>query len=211
MNCKTDVKAKNIGQTCMAALKMSVGTALTAAAFGLFIIPQNFASAGVTGLASVVFGYTALSLSQMVLAINSLFLALGFVCVGKGFAAKTVASSLLFPLMLQGFSHWEVGAAVSPAVCVLLAGTLLGVGTGLLLNSGASSGGFAILGVLLQNKWRIPVAATLHVTDAAIILMNGFRQPIRQTVCGILVITLSAVLVGGISRQRQSFRHRAAE
>lgn len=189
---------KNILKACASPLEMILGTALTSMAFGLFILPQNFAAAGVTGFASILSDYLPISLSQTVLAINMLFLVLGLVFVGKAFTVKTVASSVLFPLFLQVFSGSEVPLPQNPLVSVLIAGTLLGAGTGLILRSGASSGGFSILGVILQNRWNVPIAVTLNIVDAAIILMQVFRQSLLQTVYGILVITFSAFLVGQI-------------
>ena len=189
---------KSITRVCASPLEMILGTALTAMAFGLFILPQNFAAAGVTGFASILSDYLPISLSQTVLAINLLFLVLGLVFVGKAFTAKTVASSLLFPLFLQVFSGSQVPLPQNPLLCVLIAGTLLGAGTGLILRSGASSGGFSVLGVILQNRWNCPIAVTLNIVDAAVILMQFFRQSLLQTVYGILVITFSAFLVGQI-------------
>lgn len=184
-----------VSQAVMSSVEMLVGTVLTAAAFGLFIIPQGFASAGVTGLASVVSSYLPLPLAVMVFAVNMLFLVLGFLYVGKAFAVKTIASSVLFPVFLQAFSFSDTAFPGSPMLSVLIAGTLMGVGTGLLLHSGASSGGFAVLGVLFKNKWNVPVALTLNITDAAIILIQMFRQTLSQTVYGILTISLSAFFV----------------
>lgn len=195
---------KSIRKACASPLEMLLGTALTAVAFGLFILPQNFAAAGVTGLAALLSDFLPISLSQTVLAINLLFLVLGLVFVGKAFTAKTVASSLLFPMFLQAFSGSEVPLPQNPLLCVLIAGTLLGAGTGLILRSGASSGGFSILGVILQNRWNCPIAVTLNVVDAAIILTQVFRQSLTQTVYGILVITLSAFLVGQIVSAEKS-------
>lgn len=195
---------RSVLRACASPLEMILGTALTAMAFGLFILPQNFAAAGVTGFASILSDYLPISLSQTVLAINLLFLVLGLVFVGKAFTVKTVASSVLFPLFLQAFSGSEVQLPQNPLVSVLIAGTLLGVGTGLILRSGASSGGFSVLGVILQNRWNCPIAVTLNVVDAAIILMQFFRQSLLQTVYGILVITFSAFLVGQIVSAEKS-------
>lgn len=188
----------SIWKACASPLEMILGTALTAMAFGLFILPQNFAAAGVTGVASLLSACLPVSLSQLVLAVNLVFLLLGLVFVGKAFTVKTVASSLLFPLFLQAFSAAAVPLPRNPMISVLIAGTLLGAGTGLILRSGASSGGFSILAAILQKRWNIPVAVTLNVVDAAVILMQAFRQPLSRTGYGILVITLSAFLVGQI-------------
>lgn len=204
MNYSNDIFVKSILKTCVSHLEMIMGTALTAMAFGLFILPQNFAAAGVTGFASIISGYLPISLSQMVFAINMLFLVLGFVFVGKAFTVKTVASSILFPLFLQAFSKNGVPSVQSPIASVLIAGTLLGAGTGLILRSGASAGGFSVLGVILQNKLNCPIAVTLNVVDSVIILMQISRQSFQQTVYGILVITFSAFLVGQIVSAEKS-------
>lgn len=195
---------KNTMEAAIVVGQMTLGTALTALAFGLFIIPPGFSAAGVTGLASVVFGLTPFSLTQVVFAVNMLFLVLGFLFVGRDFTVKTIASSVLFPLFLQVVSRYDLPLSQSPLICVALAGILLGTGTGLLLRSGASSGGFAILGVLLERKWHIPVAVTLNLVDASVILVQSLRQTPAQTVYGILVITLSAFLVGRITSTQKA-------
>lgn len=185
--------------TGIATLELTVGTALTAMAFGMFIIPQHFASAGVTGLSTLLCEYTPLSLPQTVFAINLAFLALAFLFVGREFAAKTIISSIMFPLMLDVFSLSSTCPIHSPVFSVVISGILLGTGTGLVLQSGASSGGFAILGVILQNKCGIPIAITMNITDAALILICIFKQSLFLTICGILVITISAMMVGIIT------------
>jgi len=210
MNTRYSVSG-TVLHAAVSAGEMLLGTALTAAAFGLVVLPMGFASAGVTGLASVTAGYTPFTITQLVYAVNMLFLGVGFFCVGKAFAVRTVASSLLFPVFLQMFSGSSIRFSGPPLTGILFAGVLLGAGTGLLLHSGASSGGFAILGVLLEKKHRIPVAVTLNITDAAIILLQAFRQPLAQTVCGILTVTLSAMLVGVMTTVRtdpQKLLHR---
>ena len=188
----------NILPLGIAAFEMILGNALTAAAFGMFIIPHHFASAGVTGVASVLSGHMPLSLSQMVFVINMLFLLLGLIYIGKRFTVKTILSSVLFPVMLQGFSCQGTCPVDSPMLSILIAGILLGTGSGLLIHSGGSSGGFSILSMLLQKKWGIPVAVTLNITDAVIIMVQASRQPVIGTLCGIAVITLSAFVVGQI-------------
>ncbi|MDO4467761.1 MAG: YitT family protein [Bacillota bacterium] len=181
---------------CISFLEMVFGTFLTSLAFGLCIIPQNFAAAGVTGIASIISQYTGYTLSQIVFTVNALFLIVGFCFIGKNFTIKTISSSLLFPIFLEIIIRWNITISLSSVGFVLLAGILLGSGTGLLFLSGASSGGFSILGVLLHNRFSIPVALTINLVDASVILIQVFQQTIIQTICGILVITISSYLVG---------------
>lgn len=84
-------------------LQLIAGTALTAIAMGMIILPMNFSAAGVTGFAIVLNSLLSISISHLVLIINVFFLLLGFVCIGRGFLIKTVIYSILFPIMLDFF------------------------------------------------------------------------------------------------------------
>lgn len=177
-------------------IQLLVGTALTAAAFGMIIIPQGFAAGGVTGLARILSGVIPVPLSAVVFALNMILLGLGLVFVGKTFVAKTVAVSVIFPAMLEVFSRFPLESLTAdPLVSTVIAGAMLGTGTGMVLRSGASCGGFDILGVVLNRKLKIPVGTVMNVCDTTIIVLQALGQPLLQTVYGILVISISAMLV----------------
>lgn len=178
-------------------MQMLLGTALTAAAFGLIIIPQGFAAGGATGFSRLIAERFSISLSAVVFAVNMGLLLLGLVFVGRRFVAKTVVVSLLFPVLLEVFSGHSLPSVGQNAVpCAVVSGVMLGIGTGLVLRSGASSGGFDILALILNKKCNAPVAAVMNVCDAAVILTQSLKQPLEQTVYGILVITICAAVVG---------------
>lgn len=179
--------------------EMLLGTALTAASFALIIIPREFAAGGVTGFSRILVGFVPLPLSVAVLVVNMALLLLGLAFVGSAFVVKTVSVSLLFPALLEVFSHLvPVSTAEAPLLCAAAAGVMLGVGAGLILRSGASSGGFDVLAVVLNRRFNLPVAIVMNLCDAAVILMQSIGQPLPQTLCGILVITISAAIVGRI-------------
>lgn len=183
----------------LAVMEMLIGTALTAAAFGLIIVPQRFAAGGVTGFSKVIVRLIPIPLSVMVFMMNMVLLFLGLVFIGRKFAAKTVSISILFPAMLEVFSRHSLDSiAQDPMLSAIVAGVMLGVGSGLILRSGASSGGFDILAVILNKKFKMPVGTVINICDAAVILMQSLRQPLIQTIYGVIVITISAAIVGRI-------------
>ena len=83
-------------------------------------------------------------------------------------------------------------------LCSVAAGALLGVGAGLILRSGASSGGFDVFAVILNKKFDVPVATVLNLCDAAVIVMQALGQPLVQTLYGLLVIFISAAIVNRV-------------
>ena len=186
-------------QPLISAIEMLVGAALTAAAFGFIIVPQGFAAGGVTGLSRIIIRIIPVPLSVVVFIINMGLLILGLVFVGKEFVAKTAAISVLFPALLEVFSRYSLRSIEQdPMLCTIVAGVMLGAGVGLILRSGASSGGFDILAVILNRKFKVSVAAVLNICDASVIIMQSLRQPLNQAVYGIMVITISAAIVSRI-------------
>ena len=153
--------------------------------------------AGVTGFSKVLTDVIPISLSLMVLIVNFILCAFGIFCVGKEFAAKTLAVSIIFPVMLEFFIQFPVNCNEWNAIaCIITGGIMLGSGAGLILRSGASCEGFDIFAVILNKKFRFSIATVLNICDAIVILIQAFGNTPIQTLCGILVITISARVAG---------------
>ena len=181
------------------AMETLIGTALNAAAFGMIILPQEYSAGGVTGFSKVLVNIIPVPLSAMVFAVNMSLLAIALIFVGKKFAAKTVAVSFLFPLLLEVFSRYPLHSIrQDQMLCTIAAGVILGVGSGIVLRSGASSGGFDVIGVILNKKFKIPMNAVINICNASVIIMQSIGQPLDQTLYGIFVITICAAIVGRV-------------
>lgn len=194
------ISSHRIALPCLQTL---AGAALSAAAFGWFLLPRGFAAGGVTGLARLLGNVLPMALPALVLALNLALLALGRLCVGRAFAAKTVAVSVLFPLLLGLFARLPFPLALhSLAFDTLAGGMLLGAGAGLVLRSGASSGGFDVVGVALHRRLGVPVALVMNLCDGIVILLQAAGQPPLPTLCGLAAITISALLVQWVAAAR---------
>ena len=79
---------------------------LTVMAVGtyFFKFTNNFTFGGITGLAVLVADKTSISASDFSFIVNMLLLILGFIVLGKKFAAKTAYCSILCQLF---FLHWN--------------------------------------------------------------------------------------------------------
>lgn len=187
---------RDLSEKIYAYMEMIVGTGLTAAAFVFFVIPMNFACAGVTGFAEVMTRVIPIALSWMVLLINGLFLLLGLIFIGREFTAKTLVVSILFPFFLDLFSRIPVSGSMGPIPGAVAAGMILGLGSGMTVRSGASTGGFGTLAVIMNRKLAISIALAMNVCDAVVILISG--QSIVGTIYGVMVITVAAAVAGQV-------------
>lgn len=186
-------------------LLIVLGSTLTNAAFGLIILPQSFAAGGVTGLSAWLCKGVNLPLTTVYFLLSVALFILGLVFMGLDFSLKTFLTSLMSVALLELFSRISLPELASdPLLSSLLAGGLLGAGSGLILLGNGSGGGFDILGVILARKLHIPVALTMYLCDFFIILAHAFSASLLRTLYGILVILISNLMVNQVLTHGQA-------
>lgn len=181
-------------------LLIIIGGIMTAAAFGLFVLPQNFVAGGVTGLSVILQKIIPLPLSWIILLINILLFIVGWIFAGKEFVFKTLIMTFLFPILLDLFEKIDLflPMAEDPFLSSLIAGCLLGIGSGIILRANGSSGGFDILGVVLNKKFRISVSVVMYICDCTVILLQAVSKPLLHTAYGIVVILITSFMVNKV-------------
>ena len=178
-------------------LLVITGSCLTASAFGLIVLPNQFAAGGVTGFSVLLQNIIPLPVSVLVLAVNlSLFL-LGWIFVGKDFVFKTLLTSIIFPFVLEITQQFDIfhELAADSLVSCILAGAILGLGCGFILLGNGSGGGFDILGVILNKKFGISVSIVMYICDFIIILTQTVANGMLKTVYGVIVILVSTMII----------------
>lgn len=195
---------KNLREKFRSYLLIALGTALTAGAFGLIVLPQRMAAGGITGLSVLLSRVLPLPVAAIVFVLNAGLFLLGWACAGREFAFRTLLVSLLFPVLLELFQRMDILAALctDPLLSSLLAGGMLGFGTGLVLLGNGSCGGFDILGVVLNKKLGLPVSLVMFLCDSTVLVSQALTVGVLNTVYGVLVIlvcsfTLNRVLTNG--------------
>ena len=152
-------------------LLMTLGTALVSVGVYFFKFPNHFSMGGVSGL-SVLLGEVVripwLSPSTFNTIINTLFLVLGFIFLNKGFGFKTVYCSLLYAGLIQVFE------VLIPLARPLTSNKMLeaffaiilpALGSGILFNINASTGGTDIAAMILQKFSGLDVGRALLISD----------------------------------------------
>ena len=136
-----------------------------------FKYPRNYAIGGVTGMAMVVSGLTGGLISQgnFVLIMNVALLIIGFIFLGKGTGIKTVYCSLLMSFslkILEVIVPMEGPLTNQPLLELTYAVALPAIGSALLFNHNASSGGTDIIAMLLRKYTSIHIGRALFIVDS---------------------------------------------
>ena len=155
---------------------MTLGTLVFVMAWTSFLQPNNLASGGLTGLATILDyatqGKIPMDITYALL--NVLLLVAGFLFLGKTFGFKTIyviaLSSFLFWLLPTYFPNLEVvDPELDKIMIVLIGGAMESVGIGLILLRGGSTGGTDIVAMILNKYWPISPGKVYLYSDVFII------------------------------------------
>ncbi len=188
-------------------LMVILGNMLYTLTVKLFLLPANLISCGTTGLALVVNHFTHIPVTGFILVFNMVMLAVGWMILGRKFAMTTVLSSVLYPVFLEVLNRvlGDVSITDNIMLNVLFAGIGLGASLGIVIRSGASTGGMDIPPLVLKKFFHIPVSASLWVFDFCIMLCQAAFHPLEDLLYGVLLlivisIALNKVMLLGTSR-----------
>lgn len=173
------------------------GNALYSLAVALFLEPAGLITGGATGIALAIGRLTGLSVSGLLLFINLAMLVWGWVVLGRAFALNTLASSVLSPAFLALFEGMANGRVLTEDIflCTVFAGLGIGVSLGIVIRSGASTGGLDIPPLVLNKWFKLPVSATMLVFDIMVLLMQAVFSPMPQVLYGIVMVLIHTVVM----------------
>ena len=173
------------------------GNALYSLAVALFLEPAGLITGGATGIALAIGRLTGLSVSGLLFFINLAMLVWGWIVLGRAFALNTLASSVLSPAFLALFEGMANGRVLTEDIflCTVFAGLGIGVSLGIVIRSGASTGGLDIPPLVLNKWFKLPVSATMLAFDIMVLLMQAVFSPMPQVLYGIVMVLIHTVVM----------------
>lgn len=174
-----------------------LGNALYSLAVALFLEPSGLITGGATGIALAIGRLTGLPVSGLLLFINLAMLVWGWAVLGRAFALNTLASSVLSPAFLGLFEGLLAGRVLTEDIflCTVFAGLGIGVALGLVIRSGASTGGLDIPPLVLNKWFKLPVSATMLTFDIAVLLMQAVFSPVQQVLYGVVMVLIHTIVM----------------
>lgn len=182
-------------------LFMTLGITLVSVGVYFFKFPNHFSIGGVSGLAIVLAELIPvpwLTASVYNGVINILFLLLGFLLLDKGFGFRTVYCSILYSLEVQVFEWiFPMSAPLTDQLILELffAVLLPALGSGILFNLDASSGGTDIAAMILKKYTGLDVGRALLCSDVLIAASALLVFDVTAGLCSLLGLVLKSVLV----------------
>ncbi|MDO4501173.1 MAG: YitT family protein [Erysipelotrichaceae bacterium] len=165
-----------------------VGTVILALAVSMFIIPYNILTGGVAGVAIILHPLIPEVPKDVIASsVSIVMFVVGTICLGKEFSFKTALSAIIYSPLLIIFSRHLPTVEVEPLIACIYGGLLGGLGVGLVMRYGGSTGGMDVPPLLLKKYFNLDLSKGIFIVDALTVGM------------GLLEYNLGVVLFGLIS------------
>lgn len=179
-------------------LSVIVGNAMLAFAVCAFVIPNDIMLGGSNGIALFIQQFLpGIRLSVISAVVNVSLFVLGWVFLGWKFAATSLASTIIYPLILAVCESLPLGTLFNESIVfsALACSVLFGVGIGLVIRSGGSTGGMDIPPCILYKYKGIPVGKSVMFFDTLVVLMQVMVKGMDGIVCSIAIIAIMGYVI----------------
>lgn len=219
---------KSIGTLLKEYLLITLGVTLYALGWAVFLSPNNMIGGGVTGFAAILEYAFRIPIPITYFILNILLLLIGTKILGTGFGAKTIYAIIMTSVMLA------VTKEVIPVdfitnfsedsniVCTILGGIMAGVGIGLSMSQGGSTGGTDIIALVWCKFHPSSPGRVILIIDVAIILSSllfpsytsagdliQFNEKLAIVVFGLIQVTVCGysidLYISGSKQSVQAF------
>ncbi|MBR5010711.1 MAG: YitT family protein [Clostridia bacterium] len=171
-----------------------LGCLIGGAAYPLFMTPNNIAPGGVTGIGIILNYMFGLPVGTVSLVLNIPLFITGYRYIGRIFAFRSLLATALFSVCIDILP-------LKPMTDDMLLGTLfggvmLGIGLGLILRGGATTGGTDMLARMVHHRLpTVTVGTFLFAFDLVVVVAAGFTVGTQQALYAIINIYVSGRII----------------
>ena len=178
---------------------MTLGDVIMVIGIYFFKFPNNFSTGGVSGISVIAAHYfPAMTPATIGLIVNIALLILGYAMLGKSFGYKTAYVSILqsgLLRLLEILVPMRAPLTTQPMLELIFAVSLPAIGSAILFNIGASSGGTDIVAMLLRKYTALDIGKALLASDIIITLMACVAFGMEIGLYSILGLAMKSLLI----------------
>jgi uncharacterized membrane-anchored protein YitT (DUF2179 family) len=188
-------------------LYILLGSAMIAIAFNVFLLPNNIASGGVSGISTILKSTLGWEPAFVQWAFNIPLFIAGVVFLGKQFGIKTLVGTIFLPFVVfltNGIEPWTM----DPLLGSLFGGIGVGLGLGLVFRGNASTGGTDLAAQIINKYTGLTLGTCVLFIDGLIVLSAAIVFDIERglyALIGLYVTTKTIDLVQiGLGRSKMT-------
>jgi len=165
--------------------RILAGLMLGAMAYQLFLIPNEIAPGGFTGIGQILNTLFGWNVGFVALVLNVPLFALSMRSMGWRFGIRSLLASFAFSMMID---YLPFGALThDKMLAAIFGGVVAGVGFGLIMLGDATTGGSDMLGMLIHRKIKvIKVSSLVFSVDALVIVAAGIVYDVQEALLALV-------------------------
>lgn len=186
-------------------LLLTVGSILCAVAINGILVPHNFVSGGLVGVALLLhYTWPGLSIALMLLAMNAVVFLIGWRYVGLRFLVYSLIGASIF---IAAVAYVKVLIPVDDKIlAAMLAGIITGGGAGLIFRSQGSAGGIDILAVIMMENYSIGLGSTSLAINSLVLAAAAALVSLQGALYTLVFLFVTAqvtdLVVTGLSKRK---------
>lgn len=181
---------------------ITAGTLLLSAGIYFFKFPNNFSTGGVSGASVILHALLpTVSAGTFVLIFNSVLLIIGFLVFGRDFGIRTVYCSMLMSVSLfiaEKTIPLNAPLTSQPFLELIYSVMLPAIGSAILFNTKASSGGTDIVAMIMRKYTHIEIGKALFCSDFLVTIASMLVFNIQTGMFSLLGLLMKALVVDSV-------------
>ena len=164
-----------------------IGAAIIAIAFNVFLLPNQVASGGVSGISTILKGVFGWAPGLVQYAFNIPLFIAGLIFLGAKFGIKSFVGTLVLPAVVLLTAAWEPWT-MNPLLGALFGGITVGLGLGIVFRGGASTGGTDLAAQIITKYTGFSLGTSVLLIDGLIVLSAAFVFDIERALYALIAL-----------------------
>ena len=189
-----------------------LGCLLVAISYNAFLASHDLVPGGISGLAIILNHLIGINNALFVLLVGIILLVISYFLLGKEKTKYSVLGTILFPIFLE-LTLWVTKIVTIDESQLLLAslfgGVIYGVGIGMILKAGFTTGGTDIINQILSKYLKISMGKAILITDGIIVFISAIVFGPVHLMYSVLVLYILSIMsdriILGISDSKAFF------
>lgn len=168
-------KTIHIKQLLLDAFVILIGNALCAMGLSMFTVPNDIAPGGLSGLATAISHLSNLPVGALTLILNIPLIIIALIKLGRRFLIRTIISTVMLSVFIDLAAFLLPSYTNDVLLSSLIGGVAMGIGIGIQLSRGISTGGTDLISIMIQRGLSdISLGKTLLFIDGMVVLFAAF-------------------------------------
>lgn len=180
-----------------------LGLVILAFNYNVFVYPNKFNVGGMTGVATILNYLCGLEPAYFIFGSSIFLVILSYFTLDKDITYNSVIGAIMYPLLLEFLKPFC--AFISPyfvfsniIITLIIAGALLGLGSGLVYKSGYTTGGSDIIMKILNKYQHLTEGNANLLMNTIIVLLGAIVFGVSSVIYSIIILIISTNIVDKI-------------